>query len=421
MPDENLQAPGVEYPQAPSKPAEQEEATAQESMPAEEKTIKKYLRFDAFERVEHWIFMASFTTLAITGLVQKFSDSPLSVWIVRTLGGIENTRLIHHTAATIMLLVVVYHIGAVGYRIYVRRARPTMLPSLEDVKAALGAVGYEAGFRKHPPQQGRYTFEEKVEYWAVVWGTVIMAVTGFMMWNPIATTKLLSGEFVPAAKIAHGMEAILAALSILIWHFYHVLVKTFNRSMFNGKLNEEQMLHEHPLELADIKAGLATRPVDPAEVKRRQRRFWPVYGFIAIVMLLGVYFFVNGEQTAIATIPPVTTEVIYAPLTPTPLPTLRPSSTPGAAIATSWNGGIAALFQSKCSACHNSSNKMGGLDLSTYQGALAGGANGAAVVPGDPATSVLITKQAAGGHPGQLTPEELQVVTDWIKNGASEQ
>ena len=91
-------------------------------------------------------------------------------------------------------------------------------------------------FKVEPPQEARYTFGEKVEYWSVVWGTVIMAVTGFMMWNPISTLRFLPGEAIPAAKAAHGGEAVLAVLAIIIWHFYHVHIKTFNKSMFTGKL-----------------------------------------------------------------------------------------------------------------------------------------------------------------------------------------
>ena len=188
------------------------------------KGITQYLRFDIFQRVEHWIFMASFTVLGITGLAQKFSSSPISEAIIHSLGGIENTRLIHHWAAIVMAIVTVYHIGAVSYRLYVKRLRMTMLPTMDDLRNAINALKYNFGLRKSPAQQNRYGFEEKMEYWAVVWGTVIMAVSGLMMWNPIATTKIFPGEFIPAAKAAHGLEAILAVVSILLWHLYNVLV-----------------------------------------------------------------------------------------------------------------------------------------------------------------------------------------------------
>jgi formate dehydrogenase gamma subunit len=383
----------------------------------------RYLRFPLIYRLEHWTFAISFILLGFTGLVQKYAASPISQGLIAAMGGIESTRLIHRASATVMMVAVVYHIGIVGYRLFVERRRLSMLPTLADLQAAIGAFRYNLGLRKSPPQEGRYTYGEKVEYWAVVWGTVVMAVTGFMMWNPIATARFLPGEAIPAAKAAHGGEALLAILAIIIWHLYHVLVKTFNRSMFNGYISEEEMLHEHPLELADIKAGIANRPVDPLEIKRRQQTYVPVYSIVALILLAGIYWFIAFEQTAIATVPPAETVEVFAPLTPTPLPTLAPTPTsppaPPAGAAVTWEASISALLEQKCSACHGAA-ALGGLNISTYQGALDGGKSGPGLVPGDPTAGAILTIQSAGGHPGQFTPAELETIRKWVEAGAPE-
>ncbi|HET7091182.1 MAG TPA: cytochrome b/b6 domain-containing protein [Anaerolineae bacterium] len=384
--------------------------------------LRKYLRFRRPHRVEHWVFMASFTTLAVTGLAQKYAEAPISQWIVVTLGGIESVRVIHRLAAITIMVVAVYHIGAVGYRLYVNRSRLHMLPGLFDVRNAWQSLKYNLGLSKARVQQGRYGFEEKLEYWAVVWGTLIMVLTGFMLWNPIATTSILPGEVVPAAKIAHGLEAVLAVVAIFLWHLYHVLIRTFNRSMFTGYVNEEQMLDEHPLELADIKAGIAERPVDPQK-KERRRVFFGVYGVVGTVLLVGIFVFVTFEKTAIETVPapPPEQVTVFAPLTPTPLPTRLPTATPAPVTAVTWAGGLGDLFKAKCTACHGSPSGLGGLDLSTYEGALKGGNSGLGIVPGDPEASGIVRIQSQGGHPGQLTDSELETVMQWIEAGAPEQ
>lgn len=377
-----------------------------------------YQRFTISQRVEHWIFISAFIILGITGLVQRYSDFQISSWVVGTVGGIENLRLIHHLAAIITMLIVIYHIGALGYRIYVQRARLTMLPVLNDVVNVYHSALYYVGIRKDPPQQGRYTFEEKVEYWAVVWGTFIMAVTGFMMWNPVATARILPGQFIPAAKAAHGLEAVLAVLSILIWHMYQVFVRHFNKAMYTGKISEHEMLHDHPLELADIKAGVAKPPVTPEGMRKRRRMYLPIYAVVAAVMLVGVYFFIAYEETALATVPPIEQAEVFVPFTPTPLPTPPPSPTPPPVTSLTWDGGIGALMEAKCVACHNSSSQLGGLDLSEYAPALLGGNSGPAVIPGNPDDSTVIIIQSAGGHPGQFSDEELDQVIEWITDGA---
>jgi hypothetical protein len=320
-----------------------------------------------------------------------------------------------------------------------------MLPTLQDVKDGWQALMYNLGRAKTPPQMGRYTFEEKMEYWAFVWGAIIMGATGFLMWNPITTTRFLPGEVIPAAKAAHGGEALLAVLAIIVWHMYGVHIKRFNKAMFTGKMTEAEMLHEHPLELADIKAGMAERPIDEATLRKRQRAYLPIAGVLALFMLLGVYGFVSAEQTALTTIErQAPTVVVFVPWTSTPAPTQTPTvpatetslptaspttgpegtpdstpSTPSVASDLTWDNSIGAMLQTKCSTCHGAT-ALGGLNLSTYADAIAGGISGPVITPGDSANSLLVTKQQAGGHPGQLTPEEIAQVMEWIDAGALE-
>ncbi|OGO27893.1 MAG: hypothetical protein A2136_03820, partial [Chloroflexi bacterium RBG_16_54_11] len=214
-----------------------------------------YARFDTSQRIEHIVFLLSFTILGFTGLVQKFSANQVADSLIFILGGIENVRLIHHYNAILMMIVSGYHVLVLAYKVFVLRVRWTMLPVTEDIQHVIQDVSYFLGFRKHRAYNGRYNYAEKAEYLAVVWGTVIMGLTGFMMWNPLSTTRLLPGDFIPAAKAAHGAEAILAVLAIILWHFYHVHVKHFNKSMFTGKLTRTEMIHEHPAELAQIESG----------------------------------------------------------------------------------------------------------------------------------------------------------------------
>lgn len=382
---------------------------------------QRFLRFRIIERIEHWLAFASFSTLAVTGLVQKFAEVALSQSIISLLGGIENIRVIHRIAAIILMIETIYHIGAVGYKIFVLRRPMNMLPGIDDVRNAWKAILHNLNPKKSKPQQGRYTFDEKFEYWAFIWGTVIMAITGFMLWNPIASAKLLPGEFIPAAKAAHGGEALLAILAILVWHLYHVHLRHLNLSMFTGYLSEKEMREEHPIELANIKAGLKDHLMHPTILQKRRRTFFGAYSIIAVILLLTVYLFISFEETAITTIPPAEDVIVFVPLTPTPFPTALPTETPSAELPTTWNQGYADLFESKCGLCHTGEGALGGLDISTYEGFLTGGNSGVGIVKGDPDTSVLVTIQAEGNHPGQFTGDELALIRAWIEEGAPEE
>ena len=398
---------------------------------------KTYKRFDLTQRLEHGIFMASFSMLGLTGLIQKFSSSPISLMIMRFLGGIENTRQIHHIAAIVMILVSIFHVLNVLYRILVLRTRLSMLPWLDDFKHLFQDIAYYLGLRKQRAYYGRYNYAEKVEYLAVVWGTLLMGLTGFLMWNPISTTRFLPGEFIPAAKAAHGAEAVLAVLAIIVWHMYGVHLKRFNKSMWTGHLTEEDMLHEHPLELADIKAGTVGQLPPTPEIRRRRLVYYPIAAIVAAVLLFAVYGFVRGEDTAITTVPPREVDVpIFVPQTPTPLPptpTPRPSPTPvpttevaGPTVEgaieplITWSD-VGPIFAGRCAVCHSAALASGGLALDTYAAAVAGGQGGPVIVSGDAIGSRLIVVQSAGGHPGQLSAEELAIISAWIDAGALEE
>ena len=273
----------------------------------------KYWRFSRWDRIEHALLLSSFTVLVLTGVPQKFSGYVWADWMITVMGGIETVRVIHRIAAIVLMLETIYHFGAVTYKVYVKRVALTMLPSMQDAKDGIQALGYNIGLTKAPPRMGRYGFGEKVEYWAVIWGTLIMVMTGFILWNPIATATFLPGQAIPAAKAAHGGEALLAMLSIITWHVYHVHIKQFNRSMFTGYISRHAMVEEHPAELEQIERGRVQRTVEPAGVRRRRRIFMPIAAVITLVMLGGLYLFVTYEQTAISTVPRTEIEVFATP------------------------------------------------------------------------------------------------------------
>jgi mono/diheme cytochrome c family protein len=282
---------------------------------------------------------------------------------------------------------------------------------------------------------GRFNFAEKAEYWAMMWGLVMMGLTGLMLWNPISTANILPGEFIPAAKAAHGLEAVLAVLAIILWHFYNVHIKMWNWAMFKGTLSEKEMEEEHALELEAIRAGKKSTPLSAQERTKRMRVFVPVSAVITVILLAVIFQFLTFEKTAITTVPPVGSGVpAYQRQTATPLPTKAPTPTPvpqptavpgeptavpgQSTGAASWNGGIDQLFKDNCSACHGS-GATGGLNVTTYADTMKGGTNGAIIKAGDPDGSALI-KKMQGGHPKVFAAADLAKIVAWIKAGAPE-
>jgi mono/diheme cytochrome c family protein/cytochrome b subunit of formate dehydrogenase len=275
---------------------------------------------------------------------------------------------------------------------------------------------------KERPKMPRYNFMEKAEYWAMVWGLILMGLTGLMLWNPVATTNLLPGEFIPAAKAAHGAEAVLAVLAIILWHFYHVHIKQFNKSMFTGQITRHEMIEEHGEELEAIESGRVAPLPAAATMRQRMAIFVPVAAVLSLVLVGLTFFFITFEDTAIATIPPISDVPVLVQATPSELqPTTAPvaegteapavGSPDGASGDLAWNGVIGAMMAENCAGCHGS---MGGFSAETYEDMMQ------AVTPGDPDASSVVQVQVAGGHPGQLDEASLATLVEWVAAGAPE-
>ena len=146
------------------------------------------------------MLIVSFTTLGLTGLAQKFSSNEIAAAFIQLLGGIENVRIIHRVAAIILALETIYHIIVLAYKTYVRRTELGMLPGPKDALDALDVLRYNLGLTKAHPKLPRYNFAEKAEYWAMLWGTAVMGLTGFILWNPIVCGEDLARPVYPGCQ-----------------------------------------------------------------------------------------------------------------------------------------------------------------------------------------------------------------------------
>lgn len=212
-------------------------------------------RFDLSQSYQHLVLLSSFSILAFTGLLQTFSAYAPVAAVINFLGGVDDLRSVHRAAALALIAVTLYHAWQILETWFVKRERGGMWPRMKDFHDFVQMILYNLDRRPNPPKFDRFSFDEKIEYWALIWGQIVMIASGVVMWFPLIVTKFLPGEAIPVARALHRWEAILAVLSILIWHMYHTQIKTRNTSIFTGFMSEEEMIHEHPLEYERIMAA----------------------------------------------------------------------------------------------------------------------------------------------------------------------
>lgn len=227
--------------------------------------VRFFARFTRGQRWEHAVLIISFTVLALTGLVQKYRTEPLSQQILATPEAVMTVRNIHHFFAVVLALQVAYHLVRAAYLLARRRMSAAMFPTWQDVRDAVQMIAYLLFLTKRKPKFGKYNFEQKFTYWFLFFGIGIMVVTGFVIWFPVQVTYVLPGGIVPAAKLAHSTEAVVATVFVLIWHFYHVHIERLNLSMFTGRLSEDFMREYHTAEYE----RLAGQPASDASGERQ--------------------------------------------------------------------------------------------------------------------------------------------------------
>lgn len=219
---------------------------------------RTFQRFTLGQRWEHLLLLLSFTVLFLTGLPQKYRAAEWSQQILSTPERLDFIRQIHHIAALVLAAEAVYHLGKIIYQLVKRQLPGDMLITLQDVRDAGQMLQYLLFLKKEKPAYGKYNFEQKITYWFLFAGIGIMGISGFIIWFPLAFTRFLPGGIIPAAKLAHSTEAIVAAIFVVIWHFYHVHFERLNLSIFTGRLSEQEMRAYHAAEYERLTGEKAT-------------------------------------------------------------------------------------------------------------------------------------------------------------------
>lgn len=208
-------------------------------------------RFNTNELIQHTILLVSFIVLAFSGFHLKYPDA---FWVkfFHNIGINESIRQdIHRISAVVMVALSAYH---AIYLVVTKRGREVLLdifPRPVDIKHFFQYMKYNLGLSKKHPEFGNFNYMEKAEYWALIWGTLVMAFTGFILWFPTSVGIWAPEWLIKVSQAIHFYEAILATLAIVVWHWFFVVFRPkeypINFVSIDGQMTVEHYKEEHKM------------------------------------------------------------------------------------------------------------------------------------------------------------------------------
>ena len=206
-----------------------------------------------------------FTALVLTGFPLKFAETSWARALIHMFGGLQVARTVHHWAGIALVAGFFLHMVEVLLS-FVRQARQLersgtdkswrrawnampMWITPQDFRKTFQLLAYLLFLRKSRPSFGRFSPTEKFEYLGVFWGTVLLGVTGMLLWGEQISTRFLGGRAVNIATIAHTYEAFLALIHVGILHIYNVILapKVFplSAATITGTTPADKLAEEH--------------------------------------------------------------------------------------------------------------------------------------------------------------------------------
>jgi cytochrome b subunit of formate dehydrogenase len=207
-------------------------------------------RMQYWERIQHGLLVVSFAVLVWTGFALHYPNEWWSEFLLRWEGVMPVRGTIHRTAAVVMVVVSLLHVFTLVRSRSLRDHWKTLMPRINDVREGVEGMLWRLGLKRSKPYQSPHSYIEKAEYWAVVWGTAVMAATGILLWANNWTLRMLPKWAIDFSRTVHFYEAVLATLAIIVWHLYVVIfdpeVYPMDSAWLTGKSPRRHEAHRPP-------------------------------------------------------------------------------------------------------------------------------------------------------------------------------
>lgn len=231
-------------------------STVLERIEAREQPHVVVRRFSTWTRATHAVLAASVFGLVLTGMPLRYQDAFWSKPVLSAWGLVGTAPVLHRVFACGFFLAGAMHLAGLIGAFVTRRLRlrdvfgpDSIVPKLQDARNIPKNLRYMKD-QGPQPDFGRFTYWEKFDYLAEIWGLLVIGISGLVMWFPVTAAHYLPGWAVNAALIFHAYEALLAMGFLFAIHFFntHLRSEVFpvDPVMFSGNIPLEEVRHRYP-------------------------------------------------------------------------------------------------------------------------------------------------------------------------------
>jgi len=222
----------------------------------QQKSEPHVIRMSMLERFMHGTLATSFLLLCYTGFALVWPNE----WWVAPLNMISNSEAfrsnLHRICGVILTVTAFHHLWFLFFHPRGKEQRRAFMPRLKDFRDLRHNIMFYLGRRAQRPEFGRFTYMEKAEYWALVWGTAVMVITGLVLWFQEIALMFIPLWLWEVFNVVHFYEAILAFLAIVVWHFYYIFINPDEAPMaltwLTGRMTYKELAKVHPEEFEKV-------------------------------------------------------------------------------------------------------------------------------------------------------------------------
>jgi formate dehydrogenase subunit gamma len=178
-------------------------------------------RYNAFQRVNHWLTATLFVLLSLSGLSIFY---PGLFFLSGLFGGGVAVRILHPWFGVAL---------AASFFVLAAQFLVRNLGSMDDIRWMLRFRSVITNEHEGLPDLGKYNAGQKGVYWSQLFLIAILLVTGLAIWQ-VHFFTWTSIETQRIALLIHALAAALA-MSIIIVHIYAgIWIKGTGRAMMRG-------------------------------------------------------------------------------------------------------------------------------------------------------------------------------------------